>query len=200
MLPAGGWPSLLVTFPEIPTIPYCYFKTSAHSILFFLPRLLAFCTDTNQSPKDVIIVNPGCSTTERSVSMDGLSAVASICTLVELSAKLLSTCYQYRKEVKGATKEIQSIIDQLASLKWVLERLEQLENTRPPSQPTTLGQLVGTAGPLHQCEEVLKGLMAKLDPAKRWEWPLRSSGIKNTLESVEILKSTLILALSSDQV
>lgn len=132
--------------------------------------------------------------------MEGLGAAGSIVTLLELSVKLLSTCYQYRKEVKGATKEIQSIIDQLSSLKRVLENLEQLENSRLPSQPTTLGKLLGNDGPLQQCEEVLKGLMAKLDPAKRWEWPLRSRAVKETLGSIERLKSTLVLALSSDHV
>ena len=136
--------------------------------------------------------------------MDGLSTATTIGTVLDLSAKVLSASRRYYKEVKGAKKEIKSIIDEILNLQEVLKRIEQLGESLPSSQLTTLNHIWKPGGPLHQCDSLLGPLVSKLDKPltsrRVMVWPLKKSDVDSTLETIERLKMTLTLALSTDQV
>lgn len=135
--------------------------------------------------------------------MDGLSTVVTIGTVLDLSAKLLSASRRYYKEVKGAKKEIRSIIDEISNLQEVLKRIEKLADSLPSSQLATLNHIWKPDGPLHQCDSLLGPLVSKLDKPLTSRriivWPLKKSDVDSTLEDTERLKTTLTLALSTAQ-
>lgn len=132
--------------------------------------------------------------------MDPLTSAVTVSTVIDWSAKLLSTCYRYYREVKGAKKEIQSIISEVSSLHEVLKSVEQLGKSASPSQLTALHQLKKPDGPLNQCQRSLCHLISKLDSHHVLTWPFKSSEVKSSLVTIDRLKSTFTLALSTDQV
>lgn len=131
--------------------------------------------------------------------MDPLISAVTVGTVIDFSAKLLSICYRYCREVKGAKKEIQSIIDEVLNLQEVLKGVEQLGKSASPSQLTTLDQLKKSDGPLSQCQSSLNHLISKLDSHHVLTWPFKSSEVKSSLATIERLKSLFSLALNTDQ-
>ena len=132
--------------------------------------------------------------------MEPLSSAVAIGTVIDLSAKLLSICYRYYREVKGAKREIQSMIDEVSNLHEVLKSVEQLGQSASPSQLTVLHQLKKPDGPLNRCQRSLCHLISKLDSHHVLAWPFKSSEVKSSLVAIGRLKSTFTLALSTDQV
>ena len=135
--------------------------------------------------------------------MDGLTTAVTIGTVLDLSGKLLSTSRRYYKEVKGAKKEIQSIIDEISNLQEVLKRIEQLGDSLSPSQLATLNPITKPDGPVHQCNSILEPLVSKLDKPltsrRAMIWPLKKTDVDSTLKEIERLKLTLTLDLSTAQ-
>ena len=132
--------------------------------------------------------------------MDGLSTVVTIATVLDLSAKFLSTSYRYSKEVIGAKREIKVISDGISNLKDVLKSIERVGDSSSSSQRATLDLIRNPDGPLHQCDSFLRPLVSKLEKPltsrRTMIWPLRKRDVDSTLEEIERLKTTLNLALS----
>ncbi|KAL8792240.1 MAG: hypothetical protein Q9195_005196 [Heterodermia aff. obscurata] len=136
--------------------------------------------------------------------MDGLSIAVTIGTVLDLSAKLLSASHRYYKEVRGAKKEIEFIITEISNLQIVLKRIEQLGHPSSSSPLPTLNHLRKPDGPLHQCDSILRPLVAKLEKPltsrRVMVWPLKKSDVDNTLKEIERVKTTLNLDISTAQV
>ena len=130
--------------------------------------------------------------------MDGLSGFASVVAVLDLSAKLSSTCYRYYRSAKGAKEEIQSILDELSSLQLVLRRIETLETDSSTSSSVVHEILRSPNGPLYQCGQSLNQLLIKLESCRSLTWPLKSNEVESHLVAIERLKTTFILALSTD--
>ena len=68
--------------------------------------------------------------------MDGLSAPASILTVIKISAKVSSLCFQYSVAVKGAREDIERLQEKVKDIEAVLRHLRRLyersDNTRVP--------------------------------------------------------------------
>lgn len=128
---------------------------------------------------------------------DGLSAAASIFAVVEISAAVLSVCYQYVNSVIDAPRDISWIISEIENLKTILEDLRLLEDKQKTSK-----SLYATNGPLGTCEAALKEIHGKINFrvgfAAALVWPLREKYVQKILEIIRNQKTTLNLALSAD--
>jgi hypothetical protein len=143
--------------------------------------------------------------------MDPLSVTASLIAILQISGTVISTLYEYRKGVKYASKDAAKIIEELNSLRGVLEcLLSAAENeelvTEGLSRLSTFRQLAKPNGELERCKVDLLALNAELQPESGWKalrqaliWPLKETDVKNTLDNIQRYKSTLHFALSTDQ-
>jgi hypothetical protein len=143
--------------------------------------------------------------------MDPLSIAASLIAVLQISGTVISALYEYRKGVKDASKDAVDIIEELNSLRRVLESLliaTEKEESRVEgvSRLSTFRQLAEPNGELERCKTDLMALNAKLQPETGWgglrralKWPLKKSEVQSTLNSLHRAKGTLHLALSTDQ-
>ncbi|RFU25926.1 hypothetical protein B7463_g10412, partial [Scytalidium lignicola] len=141
--------------------------------------------------------------------MDPLSITGTLIAILQVTGAVISICYDYRQGSKNASREIIKISDELNSLKDVLDALLRVVENAQSGDPTkllTFELLAKPDGPLITCKIELEQLKAKLEPEKGWRavrqslvWPLKEGDMRKTLSSLERLKSTIQLALSTDQ-
>jgi ankyrin repeat protein len=143
--------------------------------------------------------------------MDPLSIAASVIAIIQLSGKVTSLCWEYRSAVKGARRDITRILDEVNSLRTVLESLVTLaENDDQDNEPalSTLRSLAKPNGTLHNCQVELVHLekeLRKYAPATRkrgnstFSWPFKEKEMSNHLSHIATLKQNLQLALITDQ-
>ena len=136
---------------------------------------------------------------------DPLSTIASLIAVVQLTTAIISTCYDYRRGVKGASDSVMWLADEVKSLRDVFERLIKLVDDHP-SQLHSVEPLTYKNGPLSKCSEELFGLQNKLKPASRWKalgralkWPLSEPELSKVLSRLDRVKSTINMGLSIDQ-
>ena len=148
--------------------------------------------------------------------MEPRSASASIITLVHATNEVVSICLNYTAATKGAPWTLSKVIDELKSLRNVLESLEQLSRSNDDRDPAITSQLE-TIKALCDTEKgpiakELKYLDEKLRPphwasrdgsrrkafVQSLTWPLKE-GEPKTLQNIERLTTTLELALTVDQ-
>jgi superfamily I DNA and RNA helicase len=139
--------------------------------------------------------------------MDGLSGVASVIAVVDISAKIVSLCYQYSVAVEDAKDDIERVRRKVSDITHILERIKQLFD----SQDTTrLSTTQGLFSSLEQCLEELKSLEVKLDPGKTrkaisWfgfralKWPFTSKEVDSIILNLERYEQAFSLALQVDK-
>jgi hypothetical protein len=153
--------------------------------------------------------------------MDPLSVTASIIAVLQATNAVVSVCYDYSSAVKGSSWELPRVIEEVKSLRGVLETLEPLarkaESGADPINKTRLPTLKllcePEKGQLAECLKELKTLKEKLAPpswsgqegSKRsaliqaLRWPLKEGDTKKTLENIGRFKATLNLAIAADE-
>ena len=151
--------------------------------------------------------------------MDPLSITASVVTLIDATSKVISICQDYKAAVKGADWELPRIIEEVKSLRDVLQDLERLAKLAENADPTAVNRLLQLrlfcdpkTGTLALCLSEIQILERKLMPpwwsgesgSKRRKliqalgWPLKRNFVKKTLENLERFKATLNLALGTN--
>ncbi|KAL8950877.1 MAG: hypothetical protein Q9222_003111 [Ikaeria aurantiellina] len=139
---------------------------------------------------------------------DPVSLSASIAGLVTLAELVFKRIFKYAKAVKGASKEINSLLSEVGALYSTLSSLElvsrQLEDESFHSATR--------AQHLHTCTQTLENLRATLDKEKplparapkseslkrKLHWPFASSEVNALLAEIERHKTSLGLALNVD--
>ena len=148
--------------------------------------------------------------------MDPLSISAGIIALLQAANKVVSLCYNFAT-AKNTGRIISELLDQLKSLRNVLESLEQYCRTSDLTDPATSTQ-IGTITALCDMEDgpIAKELMylgkrlrpptlVSRDGSRRkalvqsLTWPLKEAETTKTLENIQRLKSDLQLALTVNQ-
>ncbi len=140
---------------------------------------------------------------------DPLSLVASLIAIVQISGSVISYCYEYRKGVKNAPKDLLRVTNDVAALRNVVERLITLvdnDTTANHKYLSTLAHLVSADGPLQGCQRDLETLKVKLEPpvgewktlGRRLTWPIHEKDVTKTLASIYGTKSLLETALLVD--
>ncbi|KAF5852409.1 hypothetical protein GGP41_007836 [Bipolaris sorokiniana] len=136
--------------------------------------------------------------------MDGLSGAASVIAVINISAKIISLCYQYSVSVKGAKNDVECIKKKVGDIKRVLEGVKKLLNGPHKARlPTTHNLFIS----LEQCLLELGGLKSKLESSKDMsrfgvqalKWPFTSKQVEKIVSSLEAHEHTFTLALQIDQ-
>ena len=138
-----------------------------------------------------------------------LSLVASLIAVVQISGSVISCCYEYRKTVKNAPKDLVKVINEVAGLRNVVERLVTLiddEKVASHKYLSTLADYASANGPLELCQQDLESLRVKLEqPVNEWKalgrrltWPLYEKDATKILASIYRTKSLLETALMVD--
>ncbi|KAF2187576.1 hypothetical protein K469DRAFT_568733 [Zopfia rhizophila CBS 207.26] len=151
--------------------------------------------------------------------MDPLTITTGVITILQATTTLISVCYDFRAALKNAPWSLTRVIEELKSLRNILESLEE--------HAQDLDQLVGSkkrpifellsdheSGPLAICLRELHVLDEKIGVSsyalakgsksaalvQALRWQLKDKDAKECLERIERCKTTLALALSGDQV
>ncbi|KAI9868361.1 MAG: hypothetical protein M1813_005804 [Trichoglossum hirsutum] len=104
--------------------------------------------------------------------MDLVSITASVFTVLQVAGKVISICYDYRKGIKEAPKDLIRLTAEVTSLRDVLESLARLEenaDARGPSRLPILQLLNKPDGPLTGCQAELEALEKKLAVTSGWK-------------------------------
>lgn len=140
--------------------------------------------------------------------MDPLSGAASVIAVVDIIAKVITLCSKYYSDVKDAKADIERLQNEVASLQNVLDQ------TRALSDKTQAKKLLACDQALKQQEQQLVGhfkqLENELDPGNRkktmhrlglraLQWPLARQEVDTSLKILERFKSTITMALATDQ-
>lgn len=155
--------------------------------------------------------------------MDPLSITASIIAVLQATNAVIAVCSDYSAVLKSAPWELSKVIDELKGLQAVLGNLVKLATSAVDADPTTARSRLPTlellcdsttsSGPLTRCLDEINQIKNKLSPpswsgkdgSKRQAiiqalgWPLRETDTRRSLENIGGFKSTLALALTTDQ-
>lgn len=153
--------------------------------------------------------------------MDPLSITASIITVLQTTSQVLSICYDYAAAAKGSSWGLSRVIEELKSLRNVLESLQQLSDDAQGTDPLARSRLPRLRalsdpdhGPLASCRKELNHLTEKLRPpswaagdgtrrkafVQSLSWPLKEGDTKKILQDIERFKGTLNLTMNADHI
>jgi DNA-binding transcriptional MerR regulator len=139
--------------------------------------------------------------------MDGLSGAASVIAVIDISAKIVSLCFQYSVAVKDAKDDIERVQRKLSDITHTLEQIKQLLDSQDKTRlPTTQGLFSSLA----QCLAELESLQVELEPGKTrktmnrigfrtLKWPFTSKQVDKIVSNLEGYEQTFSLALQIDQ-
>lgn len=140
--------------------------------------------------------------------MDPLSFTASIIAVIDMSSKLISSCYQYQSRARHAAQDAKKIRAEAIELLGVLQRLlviAQDEEEHQTARLPTLQALAQPNGLLTECQTELASLMMKMKPKTGWAqirsslvWPLKEADVNKAIDRIHRIKSDLNLALTAD--
>ena len=149
--------------------------------------------------------------------MDPLSITASIIAVWQAANAIISICYNYSAAVKGTpwrvpnvTNEVQSLRDVLESVAKLAERAKNEDTSAEARLPALEVLCEPETGLLAMCKTELESLEKKLQPSKRLgakggavlqslSWPLKEGETERMLKNMERYKTTLLVALQTDQ-
>ena len=142
--------------------------------------------------------------------MEVVGAVSSIITVIQITATVVSICYDYQSGTRHYHKDVVKITHELQSLRNVLESLADLASSWDKSTSTSfpaLDMLNGPGGPLETCKVELKQLEVKLVPTRgrlrqfgrAIAWPLKEKDVRKTLDTLARQRGLCQLALTVDQ-
>jgi hypothetical protein len=141
--------------------------------------------------------------------MDPLSITGTLIAVLQVTTAVISICYDYRQGVASSSRDVLLMSSELNALKDVLESLLRLvENSQSSEegQFPTVEKLAQKGGTLDNLRGELERLKEKLQPQEGWRklraalvWPLKEGELRKCLGDLERGKSTVMLALSTDQ-
>jgi hypothetical protein len=139
--------------------------------------------------------------------MDGLSALASLIAVAQVTGSIVSLCYEYRHGLQAASKDMNRLAKEVKSLRDLLEDLIGLIDQDQPAEILleSVEKLTQNNGSVDECKVMLEDLEAKLRPRDGWRklgqrliWPLKEQDVMKSVASIERFKATLSLAISMD--
>jgi len=138
-----------------------------------------------------------------------LSLAASIIAVIQVTSSVVSLCYDYRSSVKNASKEMKQLTDEITSLRDILETILKLvDDGASHPQLSTLQILTKKDGLLLKCKAEMEIVQSDLKPspsgglramARTLKWPYAKGDVEKKVEQLNRLKSSLTLALTTDQ-
>ncbi|KAK4144138.1 uncharacterized protein C8A04DRAFT_36800 [Dichotomopilus funicola] len=137
---------------------------------------------------------------------DAMEAAASIIAVIELSAKVVSLCFQYSAAVKNARSDVERLQGELGRLRTTLQGAQRL---RESPDGKRLQTLQGLSDGLNGCSSQLSQLEKKLNPGptrkvmrkfglRALKWPFESKEIDSIINNLERYRDTLSVGLAID--
>ena len=139
--------------------------------------------------------------------MEGLAAAASILTVIEISAKVSSLCFQYSVTVKSAKEDIERLQQKVKDIEGVLDHLRRLlersDNAWVPVSRELGASLQACLGQLQKLEKQLKAgkghKVIRHFGARALAWPFKSKEVEKIISELESYQQTFALSLQMDQ-
>ncbi|KKZ60779.1 hypothetical protein EMCG_04548 [[Emmonsia] crescens] len=139
--------------------------------------------------------------------MDGLSSVASVIAVIQLTGIIMKVCGGYIQVVNDARDEISIFQKSIAGLQGTLQDLQKFLQSHDGTALPTSSRLFSN---IADCLSDLQALEAKLDPGKgkklmrkmgfrALKWPLKRTEVKDITLNLEKYKSSFLLSLQVDQ-
>ena len=133
-----------------------------------------------------------------------------ILTVLGVSFEIASTLYSYSKQVKGASKEIQQLSNELFALIGVIEHVKMQRERSPPDQQTdqlmaqdtqSLSRVLNeTVEFLHELQDSLATPKSRFQAmAQKLKWPLQEKDTKKHLVRLERVKSYFVLSQVTEE-
>lgn len=131
-----------------------------------------------------------------------------VLAVIQLSDRVLSLIAKYYAGIKKAKEEIESLKAELETFHSVLRRIQEL--ALQSSNASKLSLLTSLATAVQNSSSDIENIRDKLDPSKgkkaisrvglrALQWPFTKDEVKEHIARLERHKTTLTLALSSDQ-
>ncbi|KAJ5085578.1 hypothetical protein N7532_010349 [Penicillium argentinense] len=139
--------------------------------------------------------------------MDGLSSVASVIAVVQVTGSIVKLCGGYIREVKDARDEVISL---QRSIEGIQGTLQDLQKCLQSDDGKALPASSRLANNITDCLSDLRALEAKLDPGKgkmlmrkvglrALKWPMKRAEVESVRQKLERYKSSFLLSLQVDQ-
>ena len=135
--------------------------------------------------------------------LEAVGSVASLIAIVELAAKVASSCYKYPAAVKNAEKDITRLRNETEDLKATLQRIQDRPWGKDALHPALLRSLKDCFIQLSSLDEILelpksKGLREKLK-LRQLKWPIKTLEVDKIIENLQSYKQNISLAPQVDQ-
>ena len=138
---------------------------------------------------------------------EALGVASSIIAVVELSAKVLSPCLQYSREVKNAKNDIERLSEEVVTFQATTKKLQALIEG-PRGKELKASQHLKSA--IEDGRLRLENLEKQLQPStgrkttsrfglRALKWPFKSEEVKGIIEDLKRCRGTISLALTIDQ-
>ena len=139
--------------------------------------------------------------------MEVVGAMASIGSIIDLSAKVVSSCHKYITAVKSAEQDIVHLRNETESLQETLQAIRNGGSQRNEtllSSPSMVQSLDDCFGQLSRLKDKLQprkstGLRHKL-LLRQLEWPFEAREIDDIIKNIQAHKQSISLCLQADQV
>ena len=139
--------------------------------------------------------------------MDGLSGAAIIIAVIDVSAKIISLCFQYSTAVRNSRKDIECLQKKVSNIKDVFGQVKQLLDGQNKMQLLATHNLSDS---LNECLRQLEELKTQLEPGKTrnamtrfgfraLKWPFTSKEVEKYIASLESYEQIYTLALLAEQ-
>ncbi|BCR94918.1 uncharacterized protein AKAW2_11964A [Aspergillus luchuensis] len=136
--------------------------------------------------------------------VEPIGLVGTIIGIVQVCAKLVSVCYDYRMGVRDAPQDISRILDEVSSFGTIAQQLVKAIESANASSLPSLQTMDGNDGALRRCLVQLQDLRASLKLGKSSSvgralgWPLQLVDVEKMLQTLATTKSKLQSALAAD--
>ncbi|KAF7559303.1 hypothetical protein G7046_g4857 [Stylonectria norvegica] len=136
--------------------------------------------------------------------IEPIGLIGTLIAIVQVCNKVVSVCYEYRSGFKDAPKDISRILDEVASVRNIAERLVSIAEADYSSSLPSLQSMSEPESALHKCLDELVDLKKKLKIGKKVTlltaliWPLKQAEAEKRLLVIGRIKATLQLALAAD--
>lgn len=141
--------------------------------------------------------------------MDPLSVIGALIAVVQISSTIISHCYDYRKGVRSAPRDLTRVLDEVSDLRNVMEHLIRLIDDDVASGRGYLPaveQMTCKNVPIERCRSDLESIKSRLEnPLSEWKafgkrlaWPFQEKDVLKSLEIIRRTKSFIESALAID--